>query len=119
MLAAAESQEASALAAKDDAGTRAKSLALDLAFAGETRGPVQRSAARPQRVNQSAPDQAAADQSARHRPDDTGVATDRKGVVSGKSESVRVDLGGRRIIKKTINITIHITTNKKKTINKQ
>src|SRR3546814_9170792 len=75
MLAAAESQEASALAAKDDAGTRAKSVALDLAFAGETRGPVQRCAARPQRVNQSAQEQAAADQSARHRTDDTGVAT--------------------------------------------
>src|SRR3546814_3738409 len=58
MLAAAESQEASALAAKDDAGTRAKSVALDLAFAGETRGPVQRCAARPQRVNQSAQEQA-------------------------------------------------------------
>src|SRR3546814_18521060 len=30
-----------------------------------------------------------------------GAAADRKSVVSGKSVSVRVDLGGRRIIKKT------------------
>src|SRR3546814_17833972 len=30
----------------------------------------------------------------------TGAAADRKSVVSGKSGSVRVDLGGRRIIKK-------------------
>src|SRR3546814_16425199 len=37
--------------------------------------------------------------------------TDRKSVVSGKSVSVRVDLGGRRIIKKT-NVTqrIHQST---------
>src|SRR3546814_19725026 len=31
---------------------------------------------------------------------DAGSYTDRKSVVSGKSVSVRVDLGGRRIIKK-------------------
>src|SRR3546814_6215832 len=38
---------------------------------------------------------------------DTGILAgqqDRKGVVEGKSESVRVDLGGRRIIKKKKNI---------------
>src|SRR3546814_18015961 len=37
------------------------------------------------------------------------AATDRKSVVSGKSVSVRVDLGGRRIIKK-INHTIQMAT---------
>src|SRR3546814_8469847 len=31
----------------------------------------------------------------------TGIERDRKSVVEGKSVSVRVDLGGRRIIKKT------------------
>src|SRR3546814_16577500 len=35
------------------------------------------------------------------RFDQQGHALDRKSVVSGKSVSVRVDLGGRRIIKKT------------------
>src|SRR3546814_15072906 len=35
---------------------------------------------------------------------------DRKSVVWGKSVSVRVDLGGRRIIKKTINIKIRHTS---------
>src|SRR3546814_13108967 len=35
------------------------------------------------------------------------LASDRKSVVSGKSVSVRVDLGGRRIIKKNIK---HVTT---------
>src|SRR3546814_17589177 len=34
-----------------------------------------------------------------------GRARDRKSVVLGKSVSVRVDLGGRRIIKKTIDAT--------------
>src|SRR3546814_14424449 len=32
---------------------------------------------------------------------------DRKSVVSGKSVSVRVDLGGRRSIKKQTNVTVH------------
>src|SRR3546814_3067389 len=36
----------------------------------------------------------------RHRLYGTGGHGDRKSVVSGKSVSVRVDLGGRRIIKK-------------------
>src|SRR3546814_12249324 len=35
--------------------------------------------------------------------DNIGETIDRKSVVSGKSVSVRVDLGGRRIIKKKIN----------------
>src|SRR3546814_14315947 len=40
-----------------------------------------------------------------HRPAGTPIAdADRKSVVEGKSVSVRVDLGGRRIIKKKINI---------------
>src|SRR3546814_19598371 len=39
---------------------------------------------------------------------DFGLATDRKSVVEGKSVSVRVDLGGRRIIKQKTEITIHI-----------
>src|SRR3546814_13742262 len=34
------------------------------------------------------------------RRDDRPLALDRKSVVSGKSVSIRVDLGGRRIIKK-------------------
>src|SRR3546814_11801630 len=38
-----------------------------------------------------------------------GFQQDRKSVVSGKSVSVRVDLGGRRIIKKTN--TYHTTSN--------
>src|SRR3546814_19030031 len=33
---------------------------------------------------------------------------DRKSVVEGKSVSVRVDLGGRRIIKKKLKIIVHI-----------
>src|SRR3546814_3423743 len=37
------------------------------------------------------------------------VLVDRKSVVSGKSVSVRVDLGGRRIIKKKPNTTRHST----------
>src|SRR3546814_15100591 len=37
------------------------------------------------------------------------VAVDRKSVVSGKSVSVRVDLGGRRIIKTTNNTTLFHT----------
>src|SRR3546814_16339671 len=41
---------------------------------------------------------------------------DRQRVVSGKSVSVRVDLGGRRIIKKK---TTHITTHLHKRINYQ
>src|SRR3546814_16895961 len=44
----------------------------------------------------------------------TGPATDRKSVVEGKSVSVRVDLGGRRIIKKKQKKTPkqhHLTTN--------
>src|SRR3546814_18939270 len=36
---------------------------------------------------------------------------DRKSVVKGKSVSVRVDLGGRRIIKKNTNKTTRITHN--------
>src|SRR3546814_18986071 len=36
------------------------------------------------------------------------IAQDRKSVVSGKSVSGRVDLGGRRIIKKKINTTYNI-----------
>src|SRR3546814_20545667 len=36
----------------------------------------------------------------RHGQRQFGMAEDRKSVVSGKSVSVRVDLGGRRIIKK-------------------
>src|SRR3546814_21032887 len=41
---------------------------------------------------------------------------DRKSVVEGKSVSVRVDLGGRRIIKKTIYMTInpHLTDTSKR-----
>src|SRR3546814_19197421 len=38
------------------------------------------------------------------QPEPTGHGRDRKSVVSGKSVSVRVDLGGRRIIKKKMNI---------------
>src|SRR3546814_18200332 len=38
--------------------------------------------------------------SSRHEALGTSVLEDRKSVVSGKSVSVRVDLGGRRIIKK-------------------
>src|SRR3546814_15684257 len=34
----------------------------------------------------------------------TSTETDRKSVVSGKSVSVRVDIGGRRIIKKKLNL---------------
>src|SRR3546814_13442786 len=37
-----------------------------------------------------------------HRLQPAGGARDRKSVVQGKSVSVRVDLGGRRIIEKTI-----------------
>src|SRR3546814_17253406 len=36
-----------------------------------------------------------------HQPQSGQAPVDRKSVVSGKSVSVRVDLGGRRIIKKT------------------
>src|SRR3546814_19622806 len=36
-----------------------------------------------------------------------GVSADRKSVVSGKSVSVRVDLGGRRLIKKKSNTHQH------------
>src|SRR3546814_13566255 len=36
------------------------------------------------------------------------VRGDRKSVVSGKRMSVRVDLGGRRIIKKNMNVTISV-----------
>src|SRR3546814_12170348 len=46
MLAATKGQEPSALAAKDDSRACAKSVALDLAFASEGRGPVQRSIGR-------------------------------------------------------------------------
>src|SRR3546814_6844546 len=39
----------------------------------------------------------------RRRPGGAGVAGDRKSVVEGKRVSVRVDLGGRRVIKKKTN----------------
>src|SRR3546814_19482063 len=39
------------------------------------------------------------------------AGTDRKSVVEGKSVSVRVDLGGRRIIKKKKTTTLAITIN--------
>src|SRR3546814_14029621 len=51
------------------------------------------------------------DQRARYRrPGQVKIRPDRKSVVSGKSVSVRVDLGGRRIIKKKI-YTSEITQN--------
>src|SRR3546814_21065686 len=40
-------------------------------------------------------------------PRQIGTFIDRKSVVSGKSVSVRVDLGGRRILKKKKNYTIY------------
>src|SRR3546814_20079201 len=43
------------------------------------------------------------------------AATERKSVVSGKSVSVRVDLGGRRNIKKKINTEKNKIDNTKKT----
>src|SRR3546814_11930237 len=50
--------------------------------------------------------------SQRRRPEGscnmTGRSTDRKSVVEGKSVSVRVDLGGRRIIKKKKSMEIHV-----------
>src|SRR3546814_17976446 len=49
--------------------------------------------------------------SARYRARSRRTAGDRKSVVAGKSVSVRVDLGGRRIIKKKKN-TIHINNTK-------
>jgi hypothetical protein len=74
MLGAAKGQKAPALAAKDNTRTLAKSVAFDLAFTGEARRPVQRCAACPKRVDQTAQEQATADQSARHRANNTGVA---------------------------------------------
>src|SRR3546814_13547489 len=41
---------------------------------------------------------------------DDRISTDRKSVVAGKSVSVRVDLGGRRLIKKKIRQYNNITT---------
>src|SRR3546814_12113082 len=46
------------------------------------------------------------------------VYLDRKSVVSGKSVSVRVDLGGRRIINKKLQTIIHNRTINKKSIRK-
>src|SRR3546814_12728510 len=43
----------------------------------------------------------------RSHPYCSNAAEDRKSVVSGKSVSVRVDLGGRRIIKKTTETMTH------------
>src|SRR3546814_18617989 len=42
------------------------------------------------------------------------VTVDRKSVVSGKSVSVRVDLGGRRIIKKKKNENMKVTEHEQK-----
>src|SRR3546814_15154255 len=48
----------------------------------------------------------------RDRRHDTALsAPDRKSVVSGKSVSVRVDLGGRRIIKKKQSVTAIVDLN--------
>src|SRR3546814_13344394 len=48
-------------------------------------------------------------------PEERAVATDadRKSVVKGKSVSVRVDLGGRRIIKKKTHLQVSVFRNEK------
>src|SRR3546814_19101076 len=57
------------------------------------------------------------DRPSNRRRDPRGCRRDRKSVVSGKGVSVRVDLGGRRIIKKKKHKPIHSTSSQNK--NKQ
>src|SRR3546814_15686376 len=75
------------------------------------RGPVHRlrtdrRGVRPPRPRHARRAAAAREQARAH---EAGDLSDRKSVVEGKSVSVRVDLGGRRINKNKKNNTIHIT----------
>ena len=92
MLAAAEGQEAPALAAKDDSVTRTKAVALDFAFAGEPRGSMQGRAARPQGIDQPGQQREAAHQSTRHCADDLRIAA----IIPDKCGHLDRVIGGHR-----------------------
>ncbi len=73
MLVPAKGQETTAFATDDNSQSRAETMPLEFAFIGETCVPVKRSAARPQRIDQSAEQCEARSKAASHCTDDAWI----------------------------------------------